>query len=131
MSVDEVCTDRAPCYRSPVPQAIRYGDLLFCFGQLGSDPDTGELVDGGIKDQTERVFENLGAVLEAAGRGFDKVLKTTCFLTDISDFADFNEVYARSFPDHKLARSTIEVKALAGAYVVEIEAIAHIGEGRA
>jgi 2-iminobutanoate/2-iminopropanoate deaminase len=128
MTIDVVRTDRAPRSGSPISQAIRYGDLLFCSGQVGTDPDTDKLVEGGIRDQTRRVMENLGAILEAAGSGLDRVLKTTCFLTDIADFSDFNDIYASYFPGRKPARSTVAVTALAGPYVVEIEAIACIGE---
>ncbi len=91
---------------------------------MGLDPETSELVGGGLEAQTERALRNLGAVLEAAGLGYADVVKTTCFLVDIADFAAFNEVYARFFPDPPPARSTFAVAALPKAARVEIEAVA-------
>ena len=128
MTAIEISTDLAPRSKSPLSQAIRFGDLLFASGQVATDPTTGHVVEGGIREQTERVMENLKAVLEAGGSSLENVLKCTCFLTDLGDFAAFNEVYARYFPGRRPARSAFGVAALAGPYVVEVEAIAAIGE---
>jgi 2-iminobutanoate/2-iminopropanoate deaminase len=105
-------------------QAIDTGSLVFCSGQVGLDPATGELVEGGLEAQTERALRSLGAVLDAAGLGYGDVAKTTCFLVDITDFAAFNTVYARFFPDPPPARSTFAVRDLPRGALVEIEAIA-------
>lgn len=118
-----VSTSAAPNAAGPYSQAIVAGDLVFCAGQLGSDPTTGELADG-VEAQAERVLRNLEAVLDAAGCTFADVVKTTCFLTDINDFAAFNAVYARFMSDPPPARSTFGVVALPKGGLVEIEAIA-------
>jgi 2-iminobutanoate/2-iminopropanoate deaminase len=97
---------------------------VFCAGQVGVDPSTGALVEGGVEAQAERVLRNLGAVLGAAGLSYDDVVKTTCFLADISDFTAFNGVYARFFGDTPPARSTFQVAALPLGARVEVEAIA-------
>jgi 2-iminobutanoate/2-iminopropanoate deaminase len=119
-----VSTTAAPSAVGPYSQAITTDDLVFCSGQVGLDPATGELVAGGLEAQTERVIRNLQAVLDAAGCGLGDVVKTTCFLADINDFAAFNAVYARFMPDPPPARSTFAVAALPKAASVEIEAIA-------
>ena len=119
-----VSTGAAPSAVGPYSQGITTNDLVFCSGQVGLDPATGELVQGGIEAQTERVLRNLEAVLDAAGCTLADVVKTTCFLADINDFATFNAVYARFFPDPPPARSTFQVAALPRAASVEIEAIA-------
>ena len=98
--------------------------LVFCSGQVGIDPSTGDIVPGGIEAETERVLKNLGAVLDAAGCSFADVVKTTCFLADIADFATFNTIYARFFPDPPPARSTFQVAALPKGARVEVEAVA-------
>jgi len=108
----------------PYSQAIDTGAFVFCAGQVGLDPATGAQVEGGVTAETERALTNLGNVLAEAGLGFGDVVKTTCFLTDMADFRAFNEVYARFFPEPYPARSTVAVKAMAGSFVVEIEAIA-------
>ncbi len=128
MPITEISTDRAPRSKSPLSQAIRFGDLLFVSGQVAADPESGQPVEGGIREQTERVLENLNAVLEAGGSSLEDVLKTTCFLTDMTDFAAFNEVYSRYFPGRRPARSAIGVAGLAGTYMVEVEAVAGIRE---
>ena len=94
-------TERAPApfQGAPYSQAIRTGDLVFVSGQLGIDPGTNELVDGGIEEQTEQVLANLRAILEEAGSGFDRVVKTTIYLADLADFASMNEVYGRHVGD--------------------------------
>lgn len=113
---------------SPVlSAAIRYGDFLFVSGQVGADPTTGAAVAGGFEAQARQTLENLKAVLEAAGSSLDRVLKTTCFITDMGDFSLFNEVYKEYFDDNPPARSTFQVAGLVTPYVVEIEAIAAAG----
>jgi 2-iminobutanoate/2-iminopropanoate deaminase len=119
-----VSTSAAPSAVGPYSQAIATEDLVFCSGQVGLDPTTGELVDGGIEGQTERVLKNLEAVLDAAGCSMADVVKTTCFLADIGDFATFNGIYARFFPDPPPARSTFAVAALPKGARVEVEAVA-------
>jgi 2-iminobutanoate/2-iminopropanoate deaminase len=118
-----ISTGGAAAAIGPYSQAIRSGDMLFCSGQLGIDPATGELVEG-VEAQAERALRNLQSVLDAAVLGFDDVVKTTIFLADIGDFAAVNAVYARFMPDPPPARSTIQVAALPKAGRVEIEAIA-------
>lgn len=127
-----VSTPEAPAAIGPYSQAIRVGDLLFTSGQVGFDPATGVLVEGGIVAQTERVLENLKAILEAAGLDLAHVVKTTVFLKDMGDFAAMNEIYARYLAPAGVvapARSTIEVARLPKDALVEIEAIAE-GDGR-
>ena len=128
MSVSVVSTDRAPRSASSLSQAVRFGRLLFVSGQVPVDPATGVAVDGDIREQTRQTLENLRAIVEDAGGTMDHVLKTSCFLTDMSDFAAFNEVYATYFRNGFPARSTFEVSRLAGTFRVEIEAIAYIPE---
>ncbi len=125
-----VVTDRAPrpLAGAPYSQAIAARGLVFCSGQVPLDPESQQLVDGGIAEQTERVLENLKGVLEAAGSTMGDIVKTTVFLTDLAgDFAPMNEVYARYFPSEPPARSTFEVSALPAGARVEIECIA-VGE---
>ncbi|HPY94005.1 MAG TPA: RidA family protein [Clostridia bacterium] len=118
-----ITAPKAPAALGPYSAAMAYGSLIFLSGQTPIDPQSGQLVEGGIQAQTERVINNLAAVLEAAGSGLDKVIKTTCFLTDMANFAAFNEVYGRHFTG-KPARSTVAVKALPKGADVEIELIA-------
>lgn len=118
-----IATSEAPAALGPYSQAIRHGGMVFCAGQIPLSP-SGEFVAGDIVEQTERVLENLGAVLRAAGLGFKDVVKTTVFLTDLGEFAAMNEVYARFFIQPFPARSTIQVAALPRGARVEIEAIA-------
>lgn len=124
MKLDVIATDKAPAAIGPYSQAVRVGELLFCSGQIPLDPATGEVVAGDVSAQTVRVMENIAAVLAAAGRGFDDVVKTTIFLADMADFAAVNEVYGRCFTGHKPARSTVAVKGLPRGVSVEIEVIA-------
>jgi 2-iminobutanoate/2-iminopropanoate deaminase len=119
-----ISTGAAPAAVGPYSQAIATDDLVFCSGQVGLDPASGALVEGGLEAQAERALRNLAAVLDAAGCTFADVVKTTCFLVDINDFAAFNAVYARFMPDPPPARSTFAVAALPKAASVEIEAIA-------
>lgn len=118
-----VSTSAAPPAAGPYSQAIATDDLVFCAGQLGADPTTGELADG-VEAQAERALRNLEAVLDAAGCTLADVVKTTCFLADINDFDAFNAVYARFMSDPAPARSTFQVAALPKGGRVEIEAIA-------
>jgi 2-iminobutanoate/2-iminopropanoate deaminase len=120
----EVSTDAAPGALGPYSQAILDDGLVFCSGQVGLDPQTKALAPGGIEGQTERALKNLGAVLDAAGSSYAGVLKTTCFLASMDDFAAFNAVYERFFPTPAPARSTFAVAALPINALVEIEAIA-------
>jgi 2-iminobutanoate/2-iminopropanoate deaminase len=124
MTRQAVQTNGAPAALGPYSQAIRSGDTVFCSGQLGLDPTTGELADG-VAAQAERALKNLAAVLDAAGLTFDDVVKTTIFLADIGDFAAVNEVYGGQMPDPPPARSTIGVGALPKGARVEIEMVAH------
>jgi 2-iminobutanoate/2-iminopropanoate deaminase len=124
MPVEFVATPHAPRAIGPYSQATRANGLLFTAGQVGFDPSTGELVEGGIAAQTERVLRNLGAILEAQGLDFASVLKTTVYLVDMADFAEMNAVYARIFGDHRPARSTVAVAALPRGARVEIDAVA-------
>ena len=128
MTRQAVSTNGAPAAIGPYSQGIASGDLVFCSGQLGLDPATGEMVEGGVEAQAERALRNLGAVLDAAGAAWADVVKTTIFLADIDDFATVNAVYARYMPDPPPARSTIQVAALPKGGRVEIEAIARRGK---
>jgi 2-iminobutanoate/2-iminopropanoate deaminase len=123
MTRQAISTGGAPDAIGPYSQAIRSGDMVFCSGQLGIEPVSGELVEG-VEAQAERALRNLESVLDAAGLGFDDVVKTTIFLADIGDFAAVNAVYARFMPDPPPARSTVQVAALPKGGLVEIEAIA-------
>jgi 2-iminobutanoate/2-iminopropanoate deaminase len=122
-----VRTDNAPApfQGAPYSQGIVFGDLVFVAGQLGIDPASGEVVEGGIGPQTERVMENLQAILEEAGSGLDKLLKTSIFLVDLGDFAAMNEVYASYLTEPYPARATVQIGALPSGARVEIEALAH------
>lgn len=124
MTKRRIATSGAPAALGPYSQAIDTGGQVFCSGQVGIDPTTGELVAGGVKAEAQRALRNLGAVLDAAGVTYADVVKTTVFLIDIGDFATFNAVYADFFPDPSPARSTFAVAALPKGARVEIEAIA-------
>lgn len=117
-------TDKAPKAIGPYSQAVKAGGFLFLSGQIPLDPATGEFVAGGIKEQTERVMDNIAAVLAEAGVGFDAVVKTTIFLTDLANFGAVNEVYGSRFSAAPPARSTVEVKGLPRGALVEIEVLA-------
>jgi 2-iminobutanoate/2-iminopropanoate deaminase len=117
----------APFQGAPYSQAISAGGLVFVSGQLSLRPDHAEIVGDSIAEQTEQVFANLRAILEAAGSGLDRLVKTTVYLTDLADFGGMNEVYARHVGDAPPARATIEVAALPSGAKVEIEAIALAG----
>lgn len=119
-----ISTSDAPSAIGPYSQAIRVGNFLFCSGQIPLDPKSMQVVAGDIKAQTERVCQNLQAVLQAAGIDFKRVAKTTCYLKDMNQFADFNAVYEKYFGAAKPARATIEVARLPKDVLVEIDLIA-------
>ena len=119
-----VATDAAPAAIGPYSQGVVAGGFFFSAGQIPLDPATGELVAGGIAEQTERVMQSLGAVLEAAGSSFGQIVKTTCFLADLNDFAGFNAVYSRYFGDNPPGRSTVQVAKLPKGALVEVECVA-------
>jgi 2-iminobutanoate/2-iminopropanoate deaminase len=123
MSRQAISTGGAPAAIGPYSQGIRSGDMVFCSGQLGLDPVSGELADG-VEAQAERALKNIASVLDAAGLGFDDVVKTTIFLTNIGDFAAVNAVYDRFMPEPPPARSTVQVAALPKGGLIEVEAIA-------
>jgi 2-iminobutanoate/2-iminopropanoate deaminase len=123
-----VQTDKAPQAIGPYSQAIKAGGFVFASGQIPIDPATGQFVSGGIAEQTEQVMKNLKAVLEAAASGLDRVVKTTVFLADMSEFAAMNEVYGKFFGNDPPARATIQAARLPRDARVEIEAIAFAGE---
>lgn len=124
MPLDFVATAGAPKAIGPYSQAVLANGFLFTAGQVALDPDRGELISGGITEQTARALENLRAILAAAHSDFSQVVKTTVFLVDMTDFGPMNEVYARAFGDHRPARSTVAVAALPRGARVEIEVIA-------
>jgi 2-iminobutanoate/2-iminopropanoate deaminase len=126
MPIETVATSGAPRAIGPYSQALRAGGFLFTAGQVGFDPATGELVDGGIAEQTRQVLQNIRAILEAGNSNLAQVVKTTVFLVDMADFAAMNEVYAEVFGTHRPARSTVAVAALPRGARVEIEAVAAI-----
>jgi 2-iminobutanoate/2-iminopropanoate deaminase len=117
-------TDKAPAAIGPYSQAIAANGFLFTAGQIALDPSTGQVVDGDVVAQTERVFANLRAILDAAGTSFADVVKTTVFLSDMADFPRMNEVYAKAFGAARPARSTVQAAGLPRGVLVEIEAIA-------
>ena len=124
MTRQAVSTNGAPAAIGPYSQGIASGDLVFCSGQLGLDPTTGNMVEGGVEAQTERALRNLGAVLDAAGVEMADIVKTTLFLANIDDFAAVNAIYATFMPDPPPARSTFAVSALPKGGLIEVEAIA-------
>jgi len=124
MSRKIIATDKAPAAIGPYSQGVSTGGFVFFSGQIPLDPATGEMVQGGIKAEAERVMENIGAVLAAAGLSFDSVVKSTIFLTDLANFGAVNEVYGKRFPQNPPARSTVEVKGLPRGALLEIEVVA-------
>ena len=122
-TLETIATDGAPKAIGPYSQAIAAGELIFCSGQVALQP-TGESVTGDVRAQTERVLDNLTAVLRAAGSDLAHVVKTTVYLTDINDFAAMNEVYAKRFGEHRPARATVGASALPKGLAVEIECVA-------
>ena len=124
MNKKAIYTQQAPEAVGPYSQAIKSGKLVFCSGQVGMDPSSGELVQGSVADQTNRAMENLRAVLEEAGVGFEQVLKVTAYLTDMNDFAEFNEAYGKYFTSDPPARATVAVAGLPKGAQVEVECVA-------
>jgi 2-iminobutanoate/2-iminopropanoate deaminase len=127
MRRDVISTEAAPPAVGPYSQAIRIGELVYTAGQVAMDPATGALEAESISEETHRVLRNLGAVLEAAGSGLDRVVKMTVFMTDLGNFAAMNAVYAEYFPADPPARSTVEVSALPLGATIEMEAVAVVG----
>jgi 2-iminobutanoate/2-iminopropanoate deaminase len=123
-----ISTPEAPAAIGPYSQAVRVGSTLYCAGQIPLDPKSGQIVSGGISDQTKRVMQNIAAVLRAGGLTFESVVKTTIFLTDFNDFQTINEIYGSHFTKEPPARSTVGVAALPKGAKVEIEVIA-VDEG--
>ncbi len=121
MSKKIINTDKAPKAIGPYSQAVRVGDLLFASGQIPLDPATGDMVQGSIVEQATRVMENIKGLLESQDLAFSNVVKTTCFLSDMANFAAFNEVYAKYFTENPPARSTVAVKTLPKDALVEVE----------
>ena len=119
-----IATENAPGAIGPYSQAVKTGNMVFCSGQIPIDPATGQFVSDDVTEQTEQVLKNLSAVLEAAGSGLDKVVKTTVFLADMNDFGAMNEVYGRFFSENKPARATVQAARLPRDAKVEIDCIA-------
>ncbi|MDH4100970.1 MAG: RidA family protein [Nitrospirota bacterium] len=124
----EIATTGAPAAIGPYSQAVQAGNLLFVSGQIPIDPSTGTMVEGGVSEQTVRVLDNIAAILSAAGTGLARVVKTTVFLKDMNDFAAMNEVYGTRFTRPYPARATVEVARLPKDVLVEIDAVAMLGE---
>lgn len=126
MSLRAVSTSVAPAAIGPYSQAIEVQGILYCSGQIPLDPETMELVSGGIEPETKRVFRNLAAVLTAGGSGLEHVVKVTLYLTDLGDFDVVNKIFQAAFKAHKPARSTVQVAALPKGARIEIDAVAEI-----
>jgi len=124
-----ISTDKAPKAIGPYSQAVRAGNMIFLSGQIPLNPSNGQLVEGTIQHQTERVLENIKAVVESMGLTLENVVKTTVFLKNLIDFPQMNEVYAKYFPANPPARSTVEVARLPRDVQVEIDAILVDGRG--
>ena len=124
MAKEVIHTNEAPEAVGPYSQAIKTEGMVFCSGQVALDAASGELLDGSVADQTKKAMENLGAVLKEAGATFESVVKVTAYLTDMGDFAEFNEVYAQYFSDRPPARATVGVAALPKGARVEVECVA-------
>ena len=121
-----ISTEKAPAAIGPYSQGVVVNGLLFASGRIALSPETGELVGATIEEEAEQVMKNVGALLAAAGTDFDHVVKTTCFLEDISDFAKFNAVYAKSFGQKLPARSAVGIDKLPKGALVEVEVIAFV-----
>ncbi len=126
MTKQTVHTDKAPKAIGPYSQAIIYNGIAYLSGQIPLDPSSGQVVEGGIAEQTERVMRNLEAVLAASGSSFKQVLKTTVFLADMAEFPKMNEVYAMYFPENPPARATVQAAGLPRGVRVEIECVAAV-----
>jgi 2-iminobutanoate/2-iminopropanoate deaminase len=118
-------TDAAPKAIGPYSQAVLVDGFLYTAGQIAIDPATGEMIEADIEKQTERVLENIRAILKAAGMDFNNVIKTTVFVTNMGDFAKINEIYGKYFKENPPARSLVEVKSLPKGALIEIEVVAH------
>ncbi|WP_429885821.1 RidA family protein [Geoalkalibacter halelectricus] len=127
MAIIKIETDQAPAAIGPYSQGIRAGDFVFFSGQIPLDAQSGEMVAGGIREQTEQVMANMKAALAAAGLGFSDVVKTTIYLTDLGQFGLVNDIYGRFFTDPSPARATVQVAALPRGAAVEIEWVAYCG----
>lgn len=123
--IEKISTDNAPKAIGPYSQAVVCGGMLYTSGQIALSPESGELVGENISEQTEQIMKNLSAVLTAAGTGFDSVVKTTCFLADIADFAAFNEIYGKYITSAP-ARSCVAVKSLPKGALAEVEVTAKV-----
>lgn len=121
--IEKISTTNAPAAIGPYCQAMKVNGMVYTSGQLGLDPKTGDFAGTTITEQAEQALKNLGAILEEAGTGYEKIVKTTCFLADMADFADFNAVYAK-YITNTPARSCVAVKTLPKGGLVEVEAIA-------
>lgn len=121
-----ISTEKAPAAIGPYSQGVVVNGLMFASGQIALSPETGELVGSTIEEQAEQVMKNVGALLTAAGTDFDHVVKTTCFLEDIADFAKFNAVYAKSFGEKLPARSAVGIDKLPKGALIEVEVIASV-----
>ena len=130
MSKTIIASDRAPQAIGPYSQAVRVGELVLTSGQIGLDPATGALVEGGVEAEAVQVLTNLTEVLAAAGASWQDVLKTTIYLTDMADFAKVNQIYGERVGASPPARSTVEVSGLPKGARIEIDAIAHLGGGK-
>jgi len=126
VSVRRISTTTAPQAIGPYSQGVVANGLLFTAGQIGIDPQTGRMVDGGFAEQTERVLANLSAVLEAAGASWGDVVKTTVYLHDMADFPTFNDMYGRHIGDARPARSTVQAAGLPRGALVEIDAVVRV-----
>jgi 2-iminobutanoate/2-iminopropanoate deaminase len=127
MPMEKIATDKAPAAIGPYSQGVRAGNFVFFSGQIPLNPRTGELVEGGIREQTEQVMANMKEALVAAGLTFAQVVKTTIFLTNLADFTLVNDIYGRFFGETPPARATVQVAALPRGAAVEIEWIAFCG----
>ncbi len=127
MAMDIIETDQAPAAIGPYSQAVKVSDFLYCSGQIPLDPQTGEVVDGDISVQAERVMANVKAVLAAADCDFSHIVKTTIFMQDLQDFAVVNEIYGRCFSGPAPARSTVQVAGLPKGVLLEVEVVAYLG----
>jgi 2-iminobutanoate/2-iminopropanoate deaminase len=124
MEREVIRTDGAPQPIGPYVQAVRVGQFVFTAGQIPLDPASGRMVEGGIEEQTERVLENLKAILEAAGSSLSRVVRTTCFLANLEDFVAFNRIYAKYFGENPPPRTTVQAARLPAGALVEIDCIA-------
>lgn len=127
MATTVISTPDAPGAIGPYSQAIKVGNFVFTAGQIPLDPATGKIVEGDIAAQSERVMQNLAAILQAAGSSLSRAVKTTCFLANLDDFARFNEIYGKHMGDNRPARSTVQVGRLPAGALVEVECVAECG----